>query len=307
MSRDRGEGLCFVQVIWLEGAALGTGKRKITGYRWSATVINPTSHSSNLTRREALRAAGATATLAIPYSAGGLSAAASAPTTTDGARLAVSFTFMFGGGGQPISDTGSVMPDSIERGVTDTPTNAFFAFGRYVGIPRVLDLMDSRGIKLSSLNVGKVVEASLGLVQKIGRRGHEGAGQRRAWENSDKFPRDEERRFIAESVETIRRVTGQKPIGWNTYWLRSSVHVLDALQNLGLLNHSEEPTRDKPFIVTSPGSDFGTVPYTFRVNDVVSLPFLGWNAAAYQEALRDEFDQLYDEGARSGHDGAKSP
>lgn len=263
-------------------------------------MINPASHFSNLPRREALRAAGATATLAIPSSADGLSAAASAPTTTDGARLAVSFTLMFAGGGQPVSGAGSVMPDSIERGVADTPTNAFFAFGRYVGIPRVLDLMDNRGIKLSSLMIGKVVEASLGLVQKIGRRGHEGAAQPRARENSDQFLRDEERRFIAETVETIRRVTGQKPVGWNTYWLRSSLHVLDSLQNLGLLNRSDEPTRDAPFIVAAPGSDFATLPYTFHVNDVVSFPFQGWNAAAYQEALRDEFDQLYDEGAGRG-------
>lgn len=236
----------------------------------------------------------AAATFAIPSSAHGLSAAASAPTTTDGVRLAVSFTLIFGG--QHFSGAGSVMPDSIERGVADTPTNAFFAFGRYEGIPRVLDLMDNHGIKLSSFMIGKVVEAS----PKIGRSGHEGAAQRRGWENSDQFPRDEEKRFIAESAETIRRVTGQKPIGWNTYWLRSSLHILDTLQNLGLLNYSDEPTRDKPFIVAAPGSDFAAVPYTFHVNDVVSFPFQGWNAAAYQEALRGEFDQLCDEGARRG-------
>jgi peptidoglycan/xylan/chitin deacetylase (PgdA/CDA1 family) len=29
----------------------------------------------------------------------------------------------------------------------------------------------------------------------------------------------------------------------------------------------------------------------------VSFPFTGWNPAAYEQALRDEFDQLYEEGA----------
>jgi peptidoglycan/xylan/chitin deacetylase (PgdA/CDA1 family) len=28
----------------------------------------------------------------------------------------------------------------------------------------------------------------------------------------------------------------------------------------------------------------------------VSFPFEGWNPAAYEQALKDEFDQLYDEG-----------
>jgi peptidoglycan/xylan/chitin deacetylase (PgdA/CDA1 family) len=39
------------------------------------------------------------------------------------------------------------------------------------------------------------------------------------------------------------------------------------------------------------------VPYTFHMNDIVSFPFAGWNPAAYEQALRDEFDQLYEEGA----------
>jgi hypothetical protein len=45
----------------------------------------------------------------------------------NGARLAVSFSLMFEGGGQPISGAGGVIPDSIEKGVPDLPTNAFFA------------------------------------------------------------------------------------------------------------------------------------------------------------------------------------
>jgi peptidoglycan/xylan/chitin deacetylase (PgdA/CDA1 family) len=263
-------------------------------------VTNATSQFSDLPGREALRAAHATATLAAPHGVGGLPAAASAPTTTDGARLAVSFTLMFAGSSQSVSGAGDVMADSLERGAADTPTNAFFAFGRYRRASRVLDLMDKGGIKLSSLMIGKVVETSLGLVRKIGRRGHEGAAQRRARENPDQFLRDEERRFIAETVETIRRVTGQKPIGWNSYWLRSSLHVLDSLQNLGLLNRGDEPTREAPFPAATPGFDFATLPYAFHVNHVASFPFQGWNAAAYQEALRDEFDQLYDEGAGRG-------
>jgi hypothetical protein len=33
------------------------------------------------------------------------------------------------------------------------------------------------------------------------------------------------------------------------------------------------------------------------MNDIVALPFNGWNPAGYEQALRDEFDQLYEEGA----------
>jgi peptidoglycan/xylan/chitin deacetylase (PgdA/CDA1 family) len=266
------------------------------------SVINPAQKPSHLNRREALQ----TVTLATAAAASGLTGAVSATTPTinasarnagdfwpNGARLAVSLSLMFEGGGQPISGAGGVIPDPIERGVPDLPTNAFFAYGHYEGIPRVLDLMDKHGIKLSSFMIGKAVENTPDLAREIVRRGHEASAHGRVWDNSYQLSRDEEKRFIADSVEAIQRVTGQKPIGWNAYWMRNSIHILETLQDLG-----DEPSHDEPFTVPVRGRDFVTVPYTFHMNDIVSFPFVGWNPAAYEQALCDEFDQLYEEGTQ---------
>src|SRR4051812_5991403 len=269
-------------------------------------MINPAQKPSHLNRREALQAV-AIATAA----ASGLSDVASAAMPTinasdrsagglwpNGARLAVSLSLMFEAGGQPISGAGGVIPDAIEKGVPDLPTNAFFAYGHYEGIPRVLDLMDKQGIKLSSFMIGKAVETSPDLAQEIVRRGHEAAAHGRVWDNSYQLARDEEKRFIADSAETIHKVTGQIPVGWNAYWMRNSVYILETLQDLGFVYHIDEPSRDEPFIIPVRGRDFVTVPYTFHMNDIVSFPFVGWSPAAYEQALRDEFDQLYEEGAQ---------
>src|SRR6202165_2107715 len=271
-------------------------------------MVDPTQKPSHLSRREALQTVGATVALAT--TAGTLTGVARAETTAidapdrngsrfwpNGARLAVSLSLMFEGGGQPISGAGGVIPDPIEKGVADLPTNAFFAYGHYEGIPRLLDLMDKHGIKLSSFMIGKAVETSPDLAQEIVRRGHEAAAHGRVWDNFYQLPRDEEKRFIGDSVEMIRKVTGQDPVGWNAYWMRNSISILETLQDLGFLYHIDEPSRDEPFIVTVHGRDFVTVPYTFHLNDIVSFPFVGWNPAAYEQALRDEFDQLYEEGA----------
>ena len=162
----------------------------------------------------------------------------------------------------------------------------------------MLDLMDKHGIKLSSFMIAKAVDTSPDVAREIVRRGHEAAAHGRTWENSYQLRPDAEKRFMADSVATIERVTGQKPVGWNAYWMRNSVHILETLQDLGFLYHIDEPSRDEPFIIPVRGRDFVTVPYTFHMNDIVSFPFDGWNPIAYEQALKDEFDQLYEEGAR---------
>ncbi len=224
-----------------------------------------------------------------------------APDTTfwpGGARLAVSFSMMSEAGGQPISGAGGVIPDPIVNGLPDLPTNAFFEYGVFEGIPRLLDLFDKHGVKMSSFMIGRAVEKAPDLAREIVSRGHEAAAHGRTWENSYQLDPEAERRFIADGVASIVKATGQTPVGWNAYWMRNSPRTLDILQSLGFLYHIDEPSRDEPFIVPLKGGDFVTVPYTFHMNDIVSFPFSGWNPAAYEQALKDEFDQLYEEGAR---------
>jgi peptidoglycan/xylan/chitin deacetylase (PgdA/CDA1 family) len=145
--------------------------------------------------------------------------------------------------------------------------------------------------------IGKAIEQAPELAREIVRRGHEAAAHGRTWSPSYYLSRDEEKRFIADSVETIHRITGQTAVGWNAYWLRNSVHILETLQELGFLYSIDEPSHDEPFIVPVNGKDFVTVPYTFHMNDISSFPFEGYNPQGYEQALRDEFDQLYEEGA----------
>src|SRR5712671_8039804 len=123
-----------------------------------------------------------------------------------GARLAVSFSLMFEAGGQPISGAGGVIPDPIRQGLPDLPTNAFFEYGVYEGIPRILDLFDKHQIKLSSFMIGHAVDKAPDLAREIVKRGHEAAAHGRTWEDSYALDPDAERRFIADGVESIERV-----------------------------------------------------------------------------------------------------
>ena len=121
---------------------------------------------------------------------------------------------MFEGGGQP-AGAGGVIPEKIESGVPDFPTDAFYAYGYTEGIPRLLDLMDKHRIKLTSFMLGKAVDRSPDTAREIVRRGHEAAAHGRTWENSYQRSRDDEKRFIADSVESITRMSYSRPLTLN--------------------------------------------------------------------------------------------
>lgn len=215
----------------------------------------------------------------------------------NGARLAVSISLMFEAGGQPISGAGGPVTEPIKGGAPDLPTNSFFAYGVEEGIPRLLDLFDRHGIKISSFMIGAAVDARPDVAREIVRRGHEAAAHGRTWTNSYQLSEDDERRFIEDGVRSIERATNTRPVGWNAYWMRNTPHTLEILQDLGFVYHIDDISRDEPFIVPVRDRPFVTVPYTMHLNDIVSYDFRGYDPAAYEGALVDEFDQLYEEGA----------
>ena len=190
---------------------------------------------------------------------------------------------------------GGVIPDPIEHGLPDLPTNAFFQYGVYEGIPRILDLMDKHQVKLSSFMIGKAVEKAPALAHEIVKRGHEAAAHGRTWENSYFLDADAERRFIADSVESITKATGTQPIGWNAYWMRNSPRTLDILQSLGFKYHIDEPSADQPFIVKLKGGDGasvgGVIMYLWSASDPATAREAVLAVPAISEAMVQHAEQ----------------
>jgi peptidoglycan/xylan/chitin deacetylase (PgdA/CDA1 family) len=257
-----------------------------------------------VTRRSfaGVAATGALATMAPAAVAATRSGSGAAPEPSsgrgpfwpNGARLAISISLMFEGGGQPISGAGGAVPEPIKPGYPDQVTNAFFDYGVNEGIPRALDLFDKHGIKVTSFMISKAIEKHPELAREIVRRGHEPGAHGTTWSASYDMSREQEKAFIKESADTIRRITGVQPVGWNAYFIRNSNNISETLQDLGFLYSIDDPSRDEPFIIPVRGRDFAMVPYTLHMNDM-NFPFQGYDPHAHEQALRDEFDQLYEE------------
>lgn len=214
------------------------------------------------------------------------------------ARLLLSVSMQFEAGGEPATGADSPFPDNLPKGTPDLAARTWFQYGYREGVPRLLDLWDRHGIKVTSHMVGAAVLHSPELAREIVRRGHEAAGHGMDWRPQHSMSRAEELRFVRDGAQAVQRITGQRPLGYNCNWLRRSANTLSVLRELGFRYHIDDLSRDEPFIVPVDGHDFAVVPYTLHCNDIALIEGRHFSSRQFLEQLKDEFDQLYAEGAR---------
>ncbi|MCA8428031.1 polysaccharide deacetylase family protein [Burkholderia seminalis] len=220
-----------------------------------------------------------------------------APFWPDGARLVISISMQFEAGGQPASGADSpfpavAFPPSVP---VDLASATWFAYGYREGIPRLLDLWDRHGVKVTSHMIGEAARRHPELAREIVARGHEAAAHGPTWRAQFAMSRDDERRFLTEARDMVEAVTGQRPIGYNCNWLRRGPHTLSLLQELGYTYHIDDVSRDEPFIESVDGRDFVVVPYTLRNNDILLIEGRNYSPTMFLEQIKLDFDQLYAE------------
>jgi peptidoglycan/xylan/chitin deacetylase (PgdA/CDA1 family) len=215
----------------------------------------------------------------------------------DDIRLAISISMQFEAGGQPAKGTDSPFPkvDFPDSVPSDPAVNSWFAYGYREGIPRMLDLWDRHGVKVTSHMIGEAVQRHPQLAKEIVERGHEAAGHGPRWSSQYAMSREEEREFLVSGTQMVEAATGQRPIGYNCNWLRRGPNTLSLLQELGYLYHIDDLSRDEPFIETVDGKDFVVVPYTLRNNDILLVEGRNYSPAKFVDQIKMEFDQLYEE------------
>src|SRR6266567_6234731 len=214
----------------------------------------------------------------------------------DKARLVISISMQFETGAQP--DRGAGSPFSpIDPKYPDLPVQKWYEYGFKEGVPRLLDLWDRVGIKVTSHMVSRAVERHPRLAKEIVERGHEASGHGQTWEPQYSMTSEEERAGYQASIDTIQTVTGVRPVGFNAFWLRGTPNTLGILQDLGFIYHIDDISRDEPFTVMVKGKPFAVVPYSIRNNDIVRFDSPATTNAAYLQDVKDDFDVLYTEAA----------
>jgi peptidoglycan/xylan/chitin deacetylase (PgdA/CDA1 family) len=215
----------------------------------------------------------------------------------DGVRMVISVSMQMEAGAQPSSGAESPMPP-IDPKYPDLPAIKWYEYGFKEGLPRLLDMFDRRKVKVTSHMVGATVDLHPSLAKEIVQRGHEASGHGQTWAAQYSMTPEEERQSYEQSVASIERATGTRPMGFNAFWLRDTPHTLEILQELGFIYHIDDVSRDEPFLINVKGKLFAVVPYTLHMNDIVDYESRYFSTQEYAGDLKAEFDMLYAESSK---------
>jgi putative urate catabolism protein len=176
---------------------------------------------------------------------------------------------------------------------------SLYEYGSRAGVWRLLRLFRERRLPLTIFAVAMALERHREAAAAFVEDGHEIASHGWRWINHHGMAEDEERQHIARAVESIREVTGARPLGWYTGRTSENTRRLVA-EHGGFLYDADSYADDLPYWEEVAGKPQLIVPYALDTNDMRFATPQGFNSGEQFFAyLRDAFDTLYAEGAET--------
>ena len=180
----------------------------------------------------------------------------------------------------------------------DVINYAWRDYGLRVGIWRLFEIMERVGLRGSATLNGEVCIHERPVVEEMARLGWCILGH--GMTNSQRLnglPETEERQVIKDTLDTIERTTGKRPIGWLGPALAESFATPELLVEAGVKYVCDWVCDDQPFPVKVKNGRLASVPYTQHVNDIGMILSSKRSDQEFCQQICDQFDVLYQEGA----------
>lgn len=175
-------------------------------------------------------------------------------------------------------------------------------YGHRVGIFRILDVLERHGIRPTIALDAMTAEHYPWLVEHCLGRGAEivahGISVSRLI--TSRMSQDEERTYIAESLERLHTATGVQPQGWLGPEHSESERTPQLLAEAGLRYVCDWVNDEQPYAMTVATGSLVALPVMLEYDDAFALWTRGVMLDTYRSMLCDGFDQLLRDGAESG-------
>jgi allantoinase len=189
--------------------------------------------------------------------------------------------------------TTSLVPDVLNYSWRD--------YGVRVGVWRLMETMERHGIRGTVALNSDVCDHYPRIIEE---------GNRLRWEwmghgtnNSTLINRqseEEERALIAHVVGTIQKSTGVHPRGWLSPALSESYRTLDILAENKIEYVANWVNDEQPYPMRVKNGTMLSMPYSVEINDIPAFLDHNQSGETFARMICDQFDVLYEDGAKTG-------
>ena len=224
------------------------------------------------------------------------------------ARLALQFVINYEEGGENSILHGDAASESFLSeiigakpllGVRNLNMESMYEYGARAGFWRLYRLFTERNLPLTVYAVAMALERNPEAGKAMVAAGWEVASHGYRWIDYQYVGEDIERSHIQKAVEIHTQVIGSRPLGF--YQGRNSPNTRRlVVEEGGFLYDADSYADDLPYWDNDCGKPHLVIPYTLDNNDMRFATAQGFNSGdQFFAYLRDAFDVLYEEGARS--------
>jgi allantoinase len=195
-------------------------------------------------------------------------------------------------------------PGGLSPGkIPDIPTWAVRDYGNRVGVFRLMDVLDRYNVRATVALNSDICIHHPEIIEEGVKRSWEWMGHNQT--NSKRLnevPPEEEPAIIRDTLETIERSTGVRPVGWLGSGLQETWTTLDHLAGAGCEYVADwGPNDDQPYFMRTAGQKrLVSLPYSYDINDKQAFETFHVRPTDFQDMICRQFDVLYAESAVAG-------
>ena len=189
---------------------------------------------------------------------------------------------------------------SMGKGMRDLQVESVYEYGSRVGFWRLMRLFKEKDIQVTIFGAALALERNPAAAKAIVDAGYDICCHGWRWIGYHLLDEAEEREHIQKAVASLKKLTGDRPLGWYCRYAPSVNTRRLVVEEGGFLYDSDAYNDDLPYWVEVEGKSHLAIPYTLDNNDMKYCVAPGFNSGNdFYTYLKDAFDVLYAEGETS--------
>ncbi len=186
---------------------------------------------------------------------------------------------------------------TMGKGMRDLQVESVYEYGSRAGFWRLMRLFKAKDIQVTIFGAALALERNPAAARAIVEAGYDICCHGWRWIGYHLLDEAEEREHIKKAVASLKKLTGDRPVGWYCRYAPSLNTRRLIVEEGGFLYDSDAYNDDLPYWVEVENKPHLVIPYTLDNNDMKYCVAPGFNSGNdFYTYLKDAFDVLYTEG-----------